>query len=188
MRYIDINQGRICNILDTLNNSYKRLSKQGRLGLEDRRCCNHMIDANGKDFGCIVGCLVGPTNFPVNDTTTAMNLDDDKLALAYKNGTGGNWSHLSIEDKTCYQKFLAALQSLHDSSESLGFLGTELVLFVLRVLINRIEDIMGKMEYYPDKEVQYLDFSMTIGNSNYTDFNLIFRDITTAIDKFIAKK
>lgn len=189
MRYCDINQLRLNNILDTLKKSHEMITKQNRLGLENSRCCNHLIDADGKDFGCIVGCLVGPTNFSVGNSMTAMDLDDSKLALAYKNATNGcNWSYLSLEDKTCYQRFLSGLQSLHDTSESFGFKGTELVLFILRVLINRIEDIVNRVDNFPSKEVQYLDFNLTLGNHNYKNFDTIFRDITAEIDKFIVKK
>ena len=189
MRYCDINQIRLCNILDTLRNSHEMLTRQGRLGLEDARCCNHLIDSDGKDIGCLVGCLVGPTNFAVGNSMTAMDLDDAKLALAYKNGTGGcNWSHLSLEDKACYQKFLAALQVLHDSSQGFGFAGTELVLFVLRVLINRVEDIMQRMDHFSSKEVEYLDFHMTLGNFGGSNFETVYRRITDEINAFIVKK
>lgn len=189
MRYIDINESRLCNILDTLLNSYNMISKQGRLGIVDGRCCNHLNTPSGETIGCLVGCLVGPTNFAVGNTATAMDLDDAKLALAFKNATGGcNWSHLSVEDRCCYQRLLAALQSLHDSSPSFGFAGTELVLFVLRALINRVEDIVHRLNHFPHNDVEYIDFSLTVGNNDGENFNSLYRRITDEINQFIVKK
>ena len=189
MRYNDINQSRLCNILDTLLNSHNMISKQGRLGIVDGRCCNHLNTPSGETIGCLVGCLVGPTNFKVGDTTTAMDLDDAKLALAFKNATGGcNWSHLSVEDRGSYQRLLAALQSLHDTSPSFGFSGTELVLFVLRALINRVEDIAQRLNYLPNNDVEYIDFSLTVGSKDGETLNSLYRRITNEINQFIVKK
>ena len=186
MRYIDINPSRLTNILDTLCAAHSKISKQGRLGIDNNgKCCNHIHTTSGESIGCLVGCLVGPTNFGLENSTTAMDLDDAKLALAFKNGTGGNWSHLSAEDKACYQRLLASLQTMHDSSPSFGFTGTEFVLFMLRVLINRLQDIESRMNYNLHDEVKCIDLAMTVGNSTA---NSLYLRITTDIDRYIAKK
>lgn len=187
MRYNEINKSRLRNILDTLLNSHNMISKQGRLGTVDGKCCNHLVVA-GESIGCLVGCLIGPENFPVGDTTTAANLNEDKLALAFKNATGGYWTHLSVEDRCSYQRMLAALQTLHDTSPSFGFSGTELVLFVLRVLINRVEDITNRLNYLPNNDVEYIEFSLTVGNGDGESLNSLYRRITDEINQFIVKK
>lgn len=185
MRYIDINQSRLSNIIATLKAAHTKISKQGRLGIEDGKCCNHLVVA-GESIGCLVGCLIGPENFPIGDTTTAGNLKEDKLAMAFRNAAGGYWTHLSVEDRESYQCLLSALQSLHDTSHSFGFGGTELVLFVLRVLINRMEDITHRIN--SQNEVEFIDFSLTVGNKDGESLNSLYRRITQVIDVFIVKK
>lgn len=185
MRYSDINESRLSDILYILCAAHSKISKQGRLGIDNGKCCNHVDTPSGEPIGCLVGCLVGPTNFAVGNSATAMDLDDAKLALSFQNSTGGNWSHLSAEDKACYQRLLASLQTMHDSSPSFGFAGTEFVLFMLRVLINRVEDIQSMMNCKLHDEVKSIGLAMTVGNSTA---NSLYLRITTDIDRYIAKK
>lgn len=136
MYYGQINENRLCVVMNVIEMCRENLREQGVLGVDAGGSCrNRQILPNGKEVGCIVGLMVGLDSFEVNDSTTAHDLKDDRLTKIYHKAIHSPWAEESGANRRAFVRFLESLQYLHDKSKIYGFgSDPELVLYVLKLL------------------------------------------------------
>lgn len=106
-----INFDRFYIIKTLLFMSADELLSQGTLGREGSQCCN--LTETGA--GCVVGLLVGKSNFEPGNSKMVSDLSDEEIEKIFIRHMGAcRYSDLSFVDKKHFRSVLYYMQKIHD--------------------------------------------------------------------------